>query len=181
MAIYPKITLALFNGFWLILALIAIRFGIPALIDKKAMPKLDYFPPTEGFESLMKPVYPISNLFLIFSPLLARIRSGSVLATVGWVVYLLGAVGLAVSLFNFSASHGMVKKGLYRYSRNPIYIGYFLIYIGVGLLIGSWCYLFVALVYQYAVHWMILSEERWCREQFGESFTQYERQAPRYL
>ncbi len=181
MDIYPPITLTLLNGFLLIIPLIVVRFGIPALVNKEAMPKLDYFPPTMGFENAVKPIYFVTELFLVFSPLLAQIRTGTVYASIGWIVYVSGIALLAISLLNFSVSDGVAKKGIYRYSRNPIYIGYFLIYLGIGLLIGSWFYLLVTLIYQYATHWLILSEERWCRAQFGESFAEYERKVSRYL
>ncbi len=181
MSIYPSITLTLLNGFLLIIPLIAARYGIPALVNEKAIPNLHYFPPSVGLEKKMEPVYFATNLFLIFSPLLAQIHTGTVFAAIGWVVYSLGIVVLIVSLLDFSSSEGMVKKGIYRHSRNPIYIGYFMVFMGIGFLIGSWFYLLVALVYQYSTHWLILSEERWCRQTFGESFAEYERKTPRYF
>jgi len=182
MEIYPKITLTFLNGFLLIIPLLGLRFGIPTLVCKEALSELDHFPPVEGFEPIALKVYFTTNTFLIFSPLLARIRSSSVIPWIGWGIYAIGVLLLAVSLLNFSTSSGrLAQGGLYRISRNPMYVGYFLIFIGVALLIGSWFHLFVALIYQVAVHFLILSEERWCEATFGTVFTEYRRKVRRYL
>ncbi len=181
MYIFPPLTLTLLNGFLLIIPLLVLRFGVPAAVNKKAGAKLDYTPQVKGFERTALTIYYITTGFLILSPVFARIRTGTVFSTIGWAVYVLGLILLTVSLLHFSRDGGIITHGVYRYSRNPIYIGYFLIFLGVSLLIGSWFYLGAALIYQYSVHWLILSEERWCREQFGASYAEYERKVRRYL
>jgi protein-S-isoprenylcysteine O-methyltransferase Ste14 len=50
-----------------------------------------------------------------------------------------------------------------------------------GLLVGSWIYLAILLVFQVSVHYVILSEERWCINQFGEDYRRYMRRVRRYL
>ena len=182
MEIYPKVSFAFLNGFLLIIPLLGLRFGIPSLVRKKTLTELDHFPPVAGFEQIALKVYFVTNTFLIFSPLLARIRVGSVFYWVGWGSYIMGVILLAISLLNFSASAGgLTRQGVYRISRNPMYMGYFLIFIGVALLISSWFHLAVTLVYQVAIHFLILSEERWCRESFGSAFTDYEQKVHRYF
>lgn len=182
MTIYPKITLTLFNGFLLVIPLLLLRFGIPPLVNKVAGPKLDHFPPLEGFERVALNVYFITNIFLIFSPLLARIQPQISLATVGWTAYGTGIVLLAASLIHYSKqSEGLVIAGVYRFSRNPMYIAYFLIFLGVSSLIGSWIHLVITGVYQISAHWLILSEERWCQENYGQAFSDYRQKVRRYF
>jgi protein-S-isoprenylcysteine O-methyltransferase Ste14 len=182
MEIYPTITFTVLNGFLLIIPLLGLRFGLPALIRKEALSELDHFPPVIGFERIALKVYFITNTFLIFSPLLAHIRGGSIFSWIGWGIYAIGVLLLAVSLLNFSTSAGgLTRTGVYRLSRNPMYVGYFLIFIGIALLIGSWFHLAVTLIYQVAVHFLILSEERWCQATFGEELKEYKRKVRRYL
>ena len=182
MYIYPPIKLSLLNGLILILPMLVLRFGLPALVRKEALADLDYFPPVHGPERTALRIYFATNIFLIFSPSLARLQSSQPLSALGWVIYFCGLSVMALALFHFSASSGhLAKKGIYRFSRNPMYIGYFMIYIGIALLIGSWFHLAMTFVYQIAVHWLILSEERWCLEKFGESYESYYRQVRRYI
>jgi len=181
MTIYPRFTLTVLNGFLLIIPLLVLRFGIPALVRKQALAELDYFPPAAGLEKAALKVYFVTNTFLVFSPLLARIQAGALAAVIGWLVYGLGLILMTMSLLSFSETDGLVSRGVYRYSRNPMCIGYFLIYLGVALLIGSWFHLTLAIICHISVHWLILSEERWCEETFGQAFVEYHKKVPRYL
>lgn len=182
MSIYPSLELTVLNGFLLIIPLLGLRFGIPALVGRSALAALDHFPPLMGKERLALKVYLVSNTFLFFSPLLARIATGTTWQLSGWVCYALGLIVLGLALWNFStASGGLIQSGVYRCSRNPIYLGYFFIFIGVSLLIGSWFHLALTLVYQVAVHFLILSEERWCQVTFGEQFLVYRQKVRRYF
>ena len=181
MSLYPPIRFVLLNGFLLTLPMMVLRFGIPALLNKDALPELAYFPPVEGQEKIALKVYFISNTFLLFSPLLSAIESNGYLGTAGWTIHLVGVILLGISLFDYCRQEGLKTKGIYRYSRNPMCVGFFLIFLGTALLISSWFHLVLAVIYQLAVHWLILSEERWCLESFGPDFQDYCINVPRYF
>ncbi len=93
----------------------------------------------------------------------------------GLVLYLLGLVLCAVSVLHFAApdQDGLNTQGIYRLSRNPMYLGYFVCFLGMALLTRSWVPLALVLVFQGSAHWIILAEERWCQETFGEAYRQY--------
>jgi len=182
MAIYPKITLTFLNGFLLIIPLLGLRLVLPALLRKETLAQLDYFPPVIGREQIALKVYFLTNTFLIFSPLLAKISTSMPWILIGWAIYALGLIVFGLSVWNFCNTSGvLIRAGIYRFSRNPMYIGYCLIFIGVGFLIGSWFHLAIALIYQSAAHFLILSEERWCRATFGAEFTDYLKKVHRYF
>jgi len=181
MSLYPKISFSLLNGFLLILPMLGLRLGIPALIRNDALAELDYFPPVLGVEKTALKVYFISNTYLVFSPLLAKIQPWSFAASLAWVIYLAGIGLMLASLVQYSKNPGLKNNGVFRYSRNPICLGYFLIYIGTSLLIGSWFHFGLAVIYQIAVHFLILSEERWCLKRYGVQYQSYLAATPRYL
>lgn len=181
MNIYPPLRFVLLNGFLLTLPMLALRFGIPALMNKKALAELDYFPPVQGREKLALKVYFISNTFLIFSPALAEIQPAGAIKAGGWVVYLIGVVILAMSLRDYCRQEGLKTGGIYHVSRNPLCMGYLGVFLGTALLISSWFHLVLTVIYQIAVHGLILSEERWCLEAFGEEYYQYFKNTPRYF
>ncbi|WP_334301391.1 methyltransferase family protein [Lientehia hominis] len=76
---------------------------------------------------------------------------------------------------------GLNSSGLYRFSRNPMYVSYFLFFSGCVLLTKSLLLGGIVLVFIISTHWIILSEERWCSEKFGESYEQYRKKVRRYL
>ncbi len=80
------------------------------------------------------------------------------------------------------AGEALVTWGLYAYTRNPLYLGNFLIGLGLCIIYGSLLlfplyFLFFALQY-----WPIMvAEEQFLREQFGEEYEEYRRTVPRFL
>lgn len=75
----------------------------------------------------------------------------------------------------------LVTTGLYRISRNPAFLGFDLMYL--GLLIAFFNFVHLAFVI-YAVtmlHLQILQEEQYLTEAFGEKYTEYKKHTGRYF
>ncbi|HQO42689.1 MAG TPA: methyltransferase, partial [Bacillota bacterium] len=70
---------------------------------------------------------------------------------------------------------------LYRISRNPMYIAYFICLLGCVLISKSWALFTLLIVFQISSHWIILSEERWCIKKFGEEYMRYMNKVRRYI
>ena len=75
----------------------------------------------------------------------------------------------------------LVTSGIYAYSRNPAFLGFDLMYLGVFLLLGNWltglCSAFAILT----LHLQILQEERFLEAAFGEPYRRYRARTARYL
>ncbi len=72
-------------------------------------------------------------------------------------------------------------EGPYRFSRNPLYVSATAVFTGICLATASVmlaAYLVLAVLLQ---HFMILAEERVCREKYGIAFEGYIKKVPRYL
>jgi len=86
------------------------------------------------------------------------------------------------TLAPWSAPRNLVVVGLYRVSRNPMYVGVILILSGWGL--GShsqalWIYaLVVALMFHLRV---VFGEEPWLARKHGEAWLDYKARVPRWL
>ena len=93
----------------------------------------------------------------------------------------LGLCALAVISFAFPDDTGFNATGLYRFSRNPMYMAYFICFVGMALLTQSPLLLDIVLIFQFSAHWIVLAEERWCLEKFGDAYTRYKNQVRRYL
>ena len=71
--------------------------------------------------------------------------------------------------------------GIYRYSRNPAFLGFDLMYIGVFLM---YCNLLTGMFTVFAtvmLHLQILQEERYLTAAFGAEYLDYRHQVLRYL
>lgn len=80
-----------------------------------------------------------------------------------------------------SGKTAMVTNGVYSYSRNPAFVGFDLMYIGVCLM---YCNVLTVIFSAFAVvmlHMQILQEEKYLSETFGEEYLLYKKTVSRYL
>lgn len=172
------------NGFFLVLPFLAIRFPLLSALNKRALHRAVHFAPMEGGEKIAYAVYQLSNLglFLYLFFLTVQVRPSLVFGA-GLFCYPLGLglCALAVISFAFPDDTGFNATGLYRFSRNPMYMAYFICFVGMALLTQSPLLLDIVLIFQFSAHWIVLAEERWCLEKFGDAYTRYKNQVRRYL
>lgn len=127
-----------------------------------------------------------------------RLRGPGAHAIVGWAW--LGAVPLAVGFAVYlwcawdfaTAGRGtplpldapkrLVARGLYRFMRNPMYVGVLLMVLGQALLFRSRAILWYAAVAWLFFHAMVmLYEEPVLGRKFGESYAQYRSSVSRWI
>ena len=155
-----------------------------AKLNKSAMKRASHFPTMIGVEKVAFLVYQISTIAIFVTMVFLEIRTNQMfLFYVGIVVYIAGLVLLIFSTINFSipSDSGINQNGLYRLSRNPMYVAYFVCFIGISSLVQSFVLLGIVFLFQTSAHWVILSEERWCIEQFGTEYLLYMNKVRRYM
>jgi protein-S-isoprenylcysteine O-methyltransferase Ste14 len=75
-----------------------------------------------------------------------------------------------------------VASGLYRFSRNPMYVGYVAIALSYFLWSGELALLLYAALFAAGIHaWIVWIEEPGLRRRFGASYIDYTRRVPRWL
>lgn len=111
----------------------------------------------------------------------------------GWPLLLTGIVLLILTIWAFAWSGGgtlapwdapttLVSGGLYRWVRNPMYLGVLATIIGQGLLQASGGVLLYALVIALAFHVRVVRfEEPVLQQQFGPQFEAYLHAVPRWI
>lgn len=85
-------------------------------------------------------------------------------------------------IHTFKKPRQLVKKGLYKFSRNPIYLGFTLSLIGVWVLTGNLIGLFGVLIFFLISNfWYIPYEERRLEKEFGEEYKLYKSKVRRWI
>ncbi|MEG1207469.1 MAG: isoprenylcysteine carboxylmethyltransferase family protein [Angelakisella sp.] len=171
-------------AFLLLLPFFLVRFGLLSLLNQEAINRAAYFAPLLDNEKPAYWLYQISNVAIIVYMFFLKIKFVSIwLFYTGVVVYVIGIILLIVSVVSFAtpAKSGINESGIYRLSRNPMYVAYFVFFFGCVLLTQSLVLLAVVLVFQITSHWIILSEERWCIRKFGNEYRQYMERVRRYI
>ena len=75
----------------------------------------------------------------------------------------------------------LVTTGIYRFSRNPAFLGFDLMYVGILLLYGNLLTLGFSIFAIVMLHLQILQEERYLVNAFGAPYQEYCRHVFRYL
>lgn len=76
----------------------------------------------------------------------------------------------------------LVIKGLYRQSRNPIYIGYMLVFLGYFMLFGYIGLLAYSLLIAIGLHfYVVLVEEPELKDRFGQPYIEYMKKVRRWI
>jgi protein-S-isoprenylcysteine O-methyltransferase Ste14 len=111
---------------------------------------------------------------------------------VGGGLILIGAGILGAGIGNFSRAatpvpstrpvRALVTSGIHGWSRNPIYVGMFLLYAGIGIAARSpWILIFtlpIAITIRYGV---VAREEAYLERRFGDAYRDYKSRVRRWL
>ena len=171
-------------GFLLLIPFLLIRFALLVLLNREAAPRAAHFAPVQGGERAAYWIYQISTVGIFLTLFFLRISVDFSWRTIlGLICYILGLCLCADSIAEFAAPDetGLNKSGIYGISRNPIYVSYFICFLGMALLTCSWLLFGFVAVFRIASHWIILSEERWCLKKFGTAYEQYMKSVRRYI
>jgi protein-S-isoprenylcysteine O-methyltransferase Ste14 len=78
------------------------------------------------------------------------------------------------------AKPGLVTGGLYRWTRNPIYLALLVVFTGYALLLPRPLSLFLLGAAFIGILRQVRAEERYLAEKYGEEFRDYARRVPRF-
>ena len=110
---------------------------------------------------------------------------GSVLIVAGMVTAALGYLMLArfrQPIDPRKETTRLVTAGIYRLSRNPIYVGWFLLLVGAGLENRSLFQIVTAVALLGLLRWAVIGyEERALLEKFGVEYQEYQERVRRWL
>ena len=183
MDLVPALEIGLLNG-WLLIALLYLIYGILLLVFPKDVVARLY--DKSGRAKRQKSIIYAGGLstsvlfiLLIFTPL----KTGSNAFILGILIYAIGSTGFVAALLNFKNTlpDQPATEGLYRISRNPQQVMFFITFIGACVAVGSWLALLIQMVSSLFLHTRILAEEKACIEQYGDSFREYMKKVPRYF
>lgn len=109
---------------------------------------------------------------------------GIALAAVGVVVFLLAIVTMRDSWragIPAKDTTSLITDGIYQISRNPAFLGFDLIYLGLLIAFFHPIHLIAVLYAMATLHFQILQEEKFLAGAFGDPYLRYKAKTARYL
>ncbi|HRP32563.1 MAG TPA: isoprenylcysteine carboxylmethyltransferase family protein [Agriterribacter sp.] len=79
-------------------------------------------------------------------------------------------------------AHSLQTTGIYSVTRNPMYVGLSLLYLGIACIIGNWWNFFLfPLLLLIVQEYVIKREEKYLVRRFGEAYLDYRRKVRRWI
>jgi protein-S-isoprenylcysteine O-methyltransferase Ste14 len=95
---------------------------------------------------------------------------------------LLGMIRAKTSPNPNHAPTALVLSGIYRYTRNPMYLGMLISYSGLFIFVQSlWWLLFIPFLAWLTTIWVIIPEEIFLAQKFGEEYLQFKTRVHRWI
>ena len=139
-------------------------------------------------------VIPVEIISIILYPRITLIPAIKFCPVLQWTGLAIAAIGVAffiVAMLTMADSWragipdsdktAFVQKGIYRISRNPAFVGFDLMYIGLLLAFPNIIHLLFAIFPIVMLHLQIRQEEVFLRNTFGAEYEEYCRKVRRYI
>jgi len=135
--------------------------------------------PKMSFCVLSKLIYFAAVIYSVFLPL----KLGTIWFYVGIPITLVGLVGSILVLVDWvnTPAGEVVSKGIYRYSRHPMYVTEVLILLGAAIASASWIFLVFPIVVGVGAAYFIKMEEAFCLGHYGKAYREYMNRTPRWI
>jgi len=106
---------------------------------------------------------------------LLPLKLGTIFFYAGIAIFLIGLLVLTAATVNFATTPMdiPITRGIYYYSRHPLYLASLLIYFSVGIASASWVFLLVFVVQLVSIRIAAVGEERYCLEKYGDAYREY--------
>jgi len=181
MSFIPDFELGLWNAWILIIPLIIFWISGVKFLFSKRMPEATQ--PSEKRIKILSILLVIimfgSFIYSIFIPL----KLGTIWLPTGLVVYLVGMVLIAITMINFATTpmNKPVTKGVYHYSRNPMFIGWFFTCFGIAIACISWVYIVLTVLFILITAYLSPFEEAMTLKHYGKTYKDYMERTPKWI
>ncbi len=110
--------------------------------------------------------------------------AGSIMAIVGDMIFAVAVVTMKDSWRAGIAEDDkteMITDGIYQISRNPAFLGFDCVYIGLALMFFNLPLLLCSVFAMLMLHLQILQEEQYLEKEFGANYVTYKNKVCRYI
>jgi len=181
MSLIPEFELGLWNAWiFMVPSLLLMLLSLSLLKEKSAPATSMRLSKTKlSFCLFSKFIYFAAVIYSVFLPL----KLGTIWFYVGLPITLIGLVGNIITVVNWAnAPAGKpVTRGLYRFSRHPIYVTEVLLLLGISIASASWFFLLFPIIVGVGAVYFIKMEEAQCIGHYGNAYREYMNRTPRWI
>lgn len=135
-----------------------------------------------ALDHLLRLPFPISRIGVVHW--ISAIIAGS-LILIGIAIFTAGVRGFsraATPLPTNQPVRALVTTGIYLWTRNPIYLAFFLVYCGIGIVVRSPWILMLTLPLAITIRYGVVArEEAYLERRFGDAYRDYRARVRRWM
>lgn len=163
-------------------------------LDIKKIPKsIIWLPILATLSMILIILFPFLQLFIttLYEHLFPiYLLNNHITFIIGSISILLGLIILIISQMQLGNSYRillsnekakLITTGLYSFTRNPLYIGAYISFIGIFLMFPSIIFLILLLIVIVNNHFRIFEEEKALLALFGDEYNNYKKKVKRYF
>ena len=182
MSLVPAFAIGLWNAWILCLVFLLVQFTSIALLNliyKGTYRRTAASPSTGKIDRLVNAVMIIAFIYSVFLPL----KLGEAWFYAGITIFSVGLVVLIIASVYFAATplDAPITRGIYKYSRHPMYLAMFLVIMGISVAAASWLFFLFLLIFIILVNIEAASEESFCLEKYGAAYRDYMAKTPKWI
>jgi len=184
MSLIPAFEIGLWNA-WIFMSVFILQMLVVIFLGKRVWERSSH--PSDIKQSKFEAVTGIigntiwflATAYSVFLPL----QLGMIWFYIGLPIFLVGLMILAIATVNFAIAPAEkpITQGMYRFSRHPLYLSLFIIYIGTSIATASWVFFLLGIANIFWTRTESLVEERYCLERYGNDYREYMNRTPRWI
>jgi protein-S-isoprenylcysteine O-methyltransferase Ste14 len=186
MSAIPAFEIGIWNAWIFMVPFLLVNLLFFLLMIKKGAPGGPSRVPCKSKMTLLfgissKIIYFPAIIYSVFLPL----KLGTIWFYIGLPITLVGLLGSIIIMVNWAVTPAgkPVTRGLYRYSRHPIYVTGVCMLLGVSIISASWVFLLFTIIFVIGVTrtYLIKIEEAQCLGHYKAAYREYMNKTPRWL
>jgi protein-S-isoprenylcysteine O-methyltransferase Ste14 len=182
----PAFDLGLWNA-WILMLYYPLHPLIMIVVDKAVgtgdmSEKMGDLPDEKGEKRVFVIGMVVILLLFVYSIFLP-LKLGTVWFYAGFTIYLVGLVMFLTATVNIATTPlgQPFTKGMYRYSRHPLFFSSSVTFVGISVASASWIFLLVTVVIIVLQTSLAIAEEQGCLETYGDEYKEYLNRTPRWI
>ena len=184
MSLIPAFEIGILNA-WIFMMVFIIQMFVIMFVDKKTWKK-SHVPLEEKKNRYEKQIGTFTNFFwliaMIYSIFLP-LKLNTNLFYIGLIVFLIGIIIFIRATYDFITTkpNKIIKTGVYKISRHPMYLATFIIALSASIASISWLFFLLDIIMMFLFRKEAIIEERYCLKIFGEGYNDYLKNTPRWI
>jgi len=180
-ALIPAFELGVWNAWIFILPIIIIMIFGSKILGKR---ESEEDPGISKKGQILGIIDMVIRFVFYFYSIFLPLKLDAIWFVIGLLIYLPFMFFLIVALWNFATTpvDKLVTKGVYRISRNPMFVGLVLVDLSISIACLSWVFLLLAILdFLLLRHYVVLVEEPILIGKHGDSYREYMKKTPRWI